>query len=137
MGDKEEGYKIGIIHLIRTLNFPKKEHFWPLIGTRTCAYQGVRNISFSVNFAYVLTEWFHRASPSPPVPWFVSVLERKLIGPSLNTHIRNIFLAYINICLKFTIFENGTGLINESKNLPGAYIEPTQTSTLELFCENS
>ena len=26
----------------------------PLIRTRTCAYQGVRNVSFSENFAYVL-----------------------------------------------------------------------------------
>ena len=25
----------------------------PLIRTRTCAYQGVRNVSFSENFAYV------------------------------------------------------------------------------------
>ena len=26
----------------------------PLIRTRTCAYQGVRNVSFSENFTYVL-----------------------------------------------------------------------------------
>ena len=26
----------------------------PLIRTRTCAYQGVRNVSFSENLAYVL-----------------------------------------------------------------------------------
>ena len=25
--------------------------------TRMCEYQGVRNISFSENFAYVLNEW--------------------------------------------------------------------------------
>ena len=30
---------------------------YPLIRTRTCAYQGVRNVSFSENFAYVLNEW--------------------------------------------------------------------------------
>ena len=29
----------------------------PLIRTRTCAYQGARNISFSENFAYVLNGW--------------------------------------------------------------------------------
>ena len=29
----------------------------PLIRTRTCAYQGVRNVSFSENFAYVLNAW--------------------------------------------------------------------------------
>ena len=28
-----------------------------LIRTCTCAYQGVRNVSFSVNFAYVLNGW--------------------------------------------------------------------------------
>ena len=28
----------------------------PLIRTRTCAYQGERNVSFSENFAYVLNE---------------------------------------------------------------------------------
>ena len=25
----------------------------------TCAYQGVRNVSFPENFAYVLSEWSH------------------------------------------------------------------------------
>ena len=31
----------------------------PLLRTRTCAYQGVINVSFfSENFAYVLNEWF-------------------------------------------------------------------------------
>ena len=39
---------IGIIYLVRTQNL-----------VRTCAYQGVRNISFSENFAYVLNEWSH------------------------------------------------------------------------------
>ena len=29
----------------------------PLISTRTCAYQGVRNVSFLENFAYVLNGW--------------------------------------------------------------------------------
>ena len=28
-----------------------------LIRTRTCAYQGVRNVSFSENFAFVLNKW--------------------------------------------------------------------------------
>ena len=30
---------------------------YPLIRIRTCVYQGVRNVSFSENFAYVLNEW--------------------------------------------------------------------------------
>ena len=29
----------------------------PLISTRTCAYQGVRNDNFSDNFAYVPNVW--------------------------------------------------------------------------------
>ena len=29
----------------------------PLIHTRTCAYQRVRNVSFSENFAYILNGW--------------------------------------------------------------------------------
>ena len=29
----------------------------PLIRTRTCAYQGVRNVSFPENFVYVLNGW--------------------------------------------------------------------------------
>ena len=29
----------------------------PLTRLRTCAYQGVRNVSFSENFAYVLSGW--------------------------------------------------------------------------------
>ena len=28
-----------------------------LSGGKKCAYQGVRNVSFSENFAYVLNEW--------------------------------------------------------------------------------
>ena len=30
---------------------------YPLIRTRSCAYQGLRNVSFSENFAYVLSGW--------------------------------------------------------------------------------
>ena len=29
----------------------------PLIRTRKCAYQGVKNVSFSENFTYVLNGW--------------------------------------------------------------------------------
>ena len=36
-------------------NFPKN-NIYPLIRTRMYAYQGVNNVSFSVNFAYVLNE---------------------------------------------------------------------------------
>ena len=48
---------LGIIHLVRTQNFSKTTISHPLIRTLTFAYQGVRNVSFSENFAYVLNEW--------------------------------------------------------------------------------
>ena len=48
---------LGIIHLVLTQNFPKKPIIsCPLIRTRTCVYQKVRNVSFPENFAYVLHE---------------------------------------------------------------------------------
>ena len=37
----------------------KLTFLYPLIHTRTCAYQGVRNVSFSENFANVIDEWSH------------------------------------------------------------------------------
>ena len=41
------------IHLLRTQNFRKTNISNPMIRKRTCAYQGVRNVSFSENFEYV------------------------------------------------------------------------------------
>ena len=38
--------------------FRKTYISYPLIQKRKCAYQGVRNVSFSENFANVLNEWF-------------------------------------------------------------------------------
>ena len=35
---------------------PPPPHPPPLISPRTCAHQGVRNVSFTENFAYVLNE---------------------------------------------------------------------------------
>ena len=47
-----------VIHSVRTQNFPKNYYSsYLLICTRTCVYQGVRNHSFTENFAYVLNEW--------------------------------------------------------------------------------
>ena len=37
--------------------FRKTNISYPLICTRTYAYQGVKNVSFSENFAYVLNGW--------------------------------------------------------------------------------
>ena len=52
---------LGVIHLVRTQNFPKNQHFLHLIRTRYVFVSGgwgggVRNVSFSENFAYVLNE---------------------------------------------------------------------------------
>ena len=47
------GSSIKYVHKI----FRKTNISNPLIRTRTCAYQGVRNVSFSKNFASVLNGW--------------------------------------------------------------------------------
>ena len=49
-----EAFPYGIIHLVHTRNFRKTNISYPLIRTRGCAYQGVRIVSFSDNFMYVL-----------------------------------------------------------------------------------
>ena len=54
-----------------------------LIRTRTCAYQGVTNVSFSENFAYVLNEW-------PPM---VSSFSRLII-------VFNVVLYICTLCVK-------------------------------------
>ena len=45
-------------HLLCLQNFPKKKKniSYPVRRTRMCACQGVRNVSFSENFANVLNE---------------------------------------------------------------------------------
>ena len=48
---------LGIIHLVSAQIFLETNTSYTLIRTRTCAYQGLRNISFSENFAHVLSEW--------------------------------------------------------------------------------
>ena len=45
------GSSIQHVHKI----FRKTNIYYPLIRTRTCAYQRVRNVSFPENFAYVLS----------------------------------------------------------------------------------
>ena len=45
-----------IIYLIRAQNFPETNIFYPLIRTRRCAYQAVRNVSFLENFACLRTK---------------------------------------------------------------------------------
>ena len=50
--------KNGIIQLVRTVckDFRQTNISNPLIGTRTCAYQGVRNVGFPEHLAYALNE---------------------------------------------------------------------------------
>ena len=43
----------GVYILVRKQNFPKTYISYPLIRTLTCAYQEVRNVSFTRNFAYI------------------------------------------------------------------------------------
>ena len=45
---------LGAVHKVRTYNLPKKQHFLLPNSTPTCAYQGLRNVTLSVNFVYVL-----------------------------------------------------------------------------------
>ena len=45
-----------VILTLLKFNFQFKVHFSPT-EKRMCAYQGVRNVSFSENFAYVLNGW--------------------------------------------------------------------------------
>ena len=40
---------LGVINLVRTKIFQKTNISWPLIRTPNCAYQGIRNVSFSKN----------------------------------------------------------------------------------------
>ena len=48
----------GIIHSVYVHKYFRKTNiFYPLIRKHTCAYQKVRNVAFSENFAYVLNEW--------------------------------------------------------------------------------
>ena len=51
--DRIKGSSIKYVRKI----FQKTNISIPLIRTRTCVYQGIRNASFSENFAYVLNGW--------------------------------------------------------------------------------
>ena len=44
-------YEKGIIYLLRMESFPKNNISYPVIGTRTCACQAVRHVSFVEYFA--------------------------------------------------------------------------------------
>ena len=46
-----------VIRLVLMSNFPKNQHFLPLICTSIWGNQRVINVSFSANFAYELNEW--------------------------------------------------------------------------------
>ena len=53
----DNSFIMGIIHLLRSQNFQKNQHFLPLISTPTC--QVVGNVSFSKKFANIGNEWSH------------------------------------------------------------------------------
>ena len=48
---------VGIVHLVRTENFPKDWRFLPPDTHTYVCVSEVRNVSFSENFAYVVNEW--------------------------------------------------------------------------------
>ena len=49
-------FSYGIIDLVSTQNFQKTNVSYPVKSTPTCAYQGVRNVSFLENFVDVSNE---------------------------------------------------------------------------------
>ena len=62
----------------------------PLIRTRTCVYQEVRNVSFSENFAYGLNEW-------PPMNMYWSTPHPVLVKLQEWKHESNVWnLFYVN-----------------------------------------
>ena len=48
---------LGTFHLVPTQIFRETNISYCLIRTGTSAYQGIRNVSFSENFAYVINQW--------------------------------------------------------------------------------
>ena len=55
-------YRAHIYNIYRGLSFSMYTQFskkYPLICTRTCAYQGVKMLFFSESFLYVLNGWSH------------------------------------------------------------------------------
>ena len=65
----------GIIHLVRTQNFLKTNISNPLIRTRTYVYQGVRNVSFFENFAYVINDPSHQCYASLTLQISLGILQ--------------------------------------------------------------
>ena len=51
-----------MVHSLSTYAKFSEKLTYPLIRTCTCAFQEVRNISFSENFAYVINEWSYTKS---------------------------------------------------------------------------
>ena len=49
--------QLGIIYLVRTQKYLQTNISYPLIRTRTCAYQEERDVIISENFGYVLNGW--------------------------------------------------------------------------------
>lgn len=67
----------GIIHLVRAQKLPKNINSLPLIHIRACAFLGVRNISFSDDFAFHI--WIKRTywMNDPFGPNFLNTFQKK------------------------------------------------------------
>ena len=78
--------KVSSIYYVRKI-FRKTSISYTVIRTRTCAYQEVRNVSFSENFAYVLKGWCQTSAwksqfiSKYSFPWKHLSLERKFNNP--------------------------------------------------------
>ena len=97
---------IASIRLSSTI-FRKTNISNPLMRTRTCTYQGVRNVSFSENFAYVFNGW-------PPTNQKCTLFENKYLPGLLMScpgllHVKvyNIIwqVKLLDRCIKTTITE--------------------------------
>ena len=78
--------------MFRKTNIP-----YPLIRTCTCAYQQVRNISFSENFVHILNQWsLYRIFEKFDVPGITEILHSLLRTIGLDVR----FL----ICCRFSVY---------------------------------
>ena len=84
--------------------FRKINNSYLLICTRTCAYEGVRNVSFSENFVKVLSKWSH-------VRKNLHFFSETVITKVMRSCLRKQFLKYFYHNLLAVIFRKET-LVN-------------------------
>ena len=68
----------------------------PLVRRRTCAYQGVKNVSFSENFTYVLNGW----SPIQHLKLYIFACSQRPMRPK---KVSMIFLGFLSWDIKKVI----------------------------------